>query len=168
MLSVAFENQSSQDLTAMQKSILTLGLGSGIETAVRLAALDNYAFAGLVFGDGTSDTHRAIFQAVYLAPSDNRLYYTLRSGTYTALSSTHFTDGLDVMAGWVHMRLVWVTPTTFRAFWSIDGVTYTDFDEGNITIPGFVPPTYMGVGVSAWGGSGVKLASFEYFRVWTP
>jgi hypothetical protein len=170
VLSCAFYSQSSSDLCGRATTISTIGTGTAAQTAVRLLSTDNYGFAGVYFSSGSTTTDSVVFVGIYHAPDDGdgKFYLTCRSGTFTALTTSHYNDQSSLSGGWVHVRLLWVSINTFRPFWSPDGVSWSSFGASNYTISGINPPTRMGCGVSSWGSSGTKLATFEYLRIWEP
>lgn len=169
VLSVVFSGQSSNDIAASVETISTIGIGSGVQTAARAIASEDYAYFGPLFSGGGTTTDNVVFQATVLEPDSSNMTLKLLSGTFTAASTEHFSLTVDPWAvGWVHMRLVWVGINSFRAWWSPDGVSWTDFDQGVFAITGINPPTRKGVGVSAWGGTEDKIASFDYTRIWSP
>ena len=169
VLSAVFSGQGNADCVAKVKTISTLGIGSGVQTAVRVGAVNNYAMAGPIFSAGGTTTDSVVWQFAYLAPTtDAYIHFDLRSGIFSNVNVTSFSDGGLWSSGWIHMRLVWTGINSFRAWWSTDGVSWTDFGKGAFSITGINPPTRMGVGVSSWGGATQATASFEYLRVWTP
>lgn len=169
ILSCLFSGQSTDETAAALESLSTIGIGSGVQTAVRLMTREDTANAGPIFSSGGTTTDSVIWQHASLVPGSSELNLVLRSGTYADTSTSHFSVTMDPMiGGWIHMRLVWVSVNTFRAWWSPDGISWSDFGQGSFAIAGVNPPTRMGVGVSARGGSGDKIASFEYLRVWSP
>lgn len=167
VLSAKFSGQSTNDCVAKVKTISTLGIGSGVQTAVRMMADSDFVLAGPLFSSGGTTTDSVVWQSPYQQNTAAPVT-ALRSGTFTNVNTTHYTDQFGIVGGWLHMRLVWVGVNQFRAWYSIDGVSWTDFGKGAYVITGINPPTRMGVGVSAWGGSADKLATFEYLRIWTP
>ena len=169
VLSAVANGQASADAAAAMRTLSTAAIGSGIQTAVRVAAVTNYIMAGPIFSSGTTTTHNVVWQFMYLTPdSYDRPTYSLRSGTFDNISATAFNDVAAISSGWLHMRLVWVGVNVYRAWWSVDGVSWTDFGKGQYVITGVNPPTHMGVGVSSWGSSTDSLATFEYLRIWEP
>lgn len=170
VLSVLFSGQSANDLATITKPVGTLAIGSGIEVAMRVHSYNDAAYVGPVFSSGYTTTDNVVWQAFALRGDQSAfLVHRFRSGTMTAASTEHYQlAGRGLIGGWIHMRLVWVTVNTYRAWWSIDGVSWTDYGQGSFTITAVSPPARMGVAVSAWGGSGDKLATVEHFRIWEP
>lgn len=167
VLSAVTKSQSSADCCARVYTLSTLAIGSGVQTAVRMMADDNYVMAGPLFSSGGTTTDSVVWQMPYQQNSGIPVI-SLRSGTFANIGTTHYSDAFGMIGGWLHMRLVWVGINQFRAWYSLDGVGWTDFNKGVFAITGINPPTRFGVGVSSWGGTTDKLATFEYLRIWTP
>jgi hypothetical protein len=169
ILSCLFGGQTTNQTAASLTTLSTLGIGSAAQTAVRLMAGANTANAGVLLSSGGTTTDSVVWQYAILTPGSSTMSLALRSGTFLSTSTLHFSTNVNHMiGGWIHMRLVWVSVNTFRAWWSPDGISWSDFGQGAHVITGVNPPTRMGLGVSARGGSGDKIASFEYLRVWSP
>jgi hypothetical protein len=165
VLSGLASGQTSGQLAAQLTSLSSIPIGTGIQAGMRLGSF-NVGKAGIVLASGVSTSHTMVFQG--LSTSAGVLSAELRSGTFSAASTQHFTDTIYVHSGWVHLRLVWVSVNLFRAWWSIDGVSMTDASHGSFAITGISPPNYMGVATSSWGGSGDTMSTFEYLRIWEP
>jgi len=166
VLSALVYDTSSNQVAALLKSMGSLTAPVTIECAVRMFGLmSNYFMCGPVFSDGVLATSNAVFQMPYILNGDPT--FSLRSGTLSIISAiTHFNlvANRSSVYGWLFMRLTWVSANTWLAQWSPDGVTWTDFDQGNKTAN--ITPTHFGIGFSAWGGgASKKIATVEYFRV---
>lgn len=169
VLSCLYSGQTTSQVAARVQTLSTVGIGSGVQSAVRIMAATDSARAGVLFSSGGTTTDSVVWQYATLSPSAATLTLGLRSGTFNVASTQHISISMEPMvSGWIHMRLVWVSVNTFRAWWSPDGVSWSHFGQGNFTITGINPPTRMGVGVSAVNGSGDKMATFEYLRIWSP
>ncbi len=168
--SVVFSGQAVGEVSASIKSIALAGIGEGVETTVRVLGASNDLRVGPLFSSGGTTTDSMVWQHIHYQPDSGQVTLKLRSGTFLNAATEHFTD---LASGGIHssiyMRLVWVSVNAFRAWWSIDGVGWTDFGKGTIFVTGVNPPTRFGLGVSAWGsGTTDKLASFDYLRIWAP
>jgi len=167
--SVIFKDQAADDVSAQLKTISGMAIGSGIQTCVRVMGTDDRAYAGVVLSSGFTTTSNVVYLFVYSRPGGATLAAGMISGTFTDATTSHFDDDFGAMVGgWIHLRLVWVSISQFRGYFSLDGVSWTDFGVGIQVITGIDPPTHFGVGVSSWGSSVDKLATFEYLRVWEP
>ena len=167
--SAVFQGQAANEVSGQIKTIGAMAIGSGIQTAVRVMGPDDYAYAGIVLSSGFTTTDSVVYLHVFATPSAQELTIGLRSGTFAAASTSHYTDTIGGMiSGWIHLRLIWVGINQFRGWYSLDGVSWTDFGYGIWGILGISPPTFYGLGVSSWGGTLDKLATFEYLRIWEP
>ncbi len=162
-LSGVISGQATNEVFGKIKSIASLPIGSGVQTAVRVMATDDFIKAGPILASGFTTTDDIAWQHMSLGLTT--LTADVRSGTFAVASTSDFSNSFESSVDRIHMRLIWVAVNQFRAWWSVDGVGWTDFGEGIQTITDVNPPTYFGVGVSAWGGSGDKLASFDYIRI---
>jgi hypothetical protein len=165
VLSVLFNSQTSGDMAHAIKSIGSLTTGDYIECGMRMSGQDqNFLIGGILFTDGTGSGANQVnigWQAQG-AGSD----IVMRSGTVTNLNATdHWTANMmqNTVEPWLHFRLTYVSANTWKGEWSPDGVTWTDFGNGNQSFT--MTPTHMGMWVSSFGGTTVgRIATFEYFR----
>lgn len=163
--SALFTGQSTNDVVGSVKSIATLGVSLGVQTSIRAMAASNYVYAGPVFSSGSTTTDSVVWLHAIITSSGN-ISVALRSGTFTNVSTSHFSFAVSpLLADRLHMRLNWVGVNQYRGWFSIDGVSWTDFGQGVFVILGINPPTRFGAGVSSWGTSGDKLAAFDYLRI---
>jgi hypothetical protein len=167
VLSCRFIDQATSDGCGLLKSFGALVPPVYVTTAVRLFGnLQNYGFVGPVFSDGTATTSNAVWLSPY-AGTNYTYYATMYAGTFTNFSS-HLTTNRNLWANfpWLHLRLDWVNSNTWRGWFSPDGVSWTDMDEGNQSST--VTPTHVGLAVSTWGTGqiGERIATFEHFRVY--
>jgi len=167
--SVIFKDQAIPEVSAQLKTISGMAIGSQIETAVRVMGTTERAYAGVVLSSGFTTTSNVVYLFVNSRPDSTTLNAGMRSGTFSSPTTIHFDDNFGAMVGgWIHLRLVWVSISQFRGYFSLDGVSWTDFGVGIQVITGIDPPTHFGIGVSSWGSSVDKLATFEYLRVREP
>lgn len=164
-----FSDQAADEVSSQLRTIGTMAIGSGIQTALRVLGTTDNAYAGVTLSSGFTTTSSVVFLHVFTKPDSADIGIGLRSGTFLAATTSNFTADIGaIIGGWIHLRLIWVSINQFRGYFSLDGVSWTDFGEGIFVITGIDPPTHMGLGVSSWGSSVDKLATFEYFRVWEP
>jgi hypothetical protein len=165
VLSWVFDDQSTSDMVGYTKAFGAISPPITIETAVRLYGSNGTKFAGLLFSDGTAATSN--YFGVFTGPvSTTSGQFTAYSGTFTAATTDH---GPYNLTGWsnafglVYLREIWKTTNTFKMQMSIDGVTWTDFGEGDMTFT--MTPTRIGLLVSNYANTSPSLASHEYLRV---
>jgi hypothetical protein len=166
VLSAFTDNQSSSDASIVVRNLLSATPLIGVHTAVRMLSQNSqYLMAGPVLTDGTTTTSGIVWLFAYI--DGTTLQLSLRHGQVTNVGTTTWTIGLSpaMVSGWLHMRLIWRTLNTFAAQVSPDGVTWTSFDQ--IDLSKVFSPTYAGVGVSTWGGTNPGIATFEFIRVYS-
>lgn len=163
VLSVKFANQTASDCVGLVKTIGALSYPLVITTAVRFLGVPNYVMAGPLFSNGTTTASTIIWAMPY---QDNNWGFlsSLRTGTFTNVSSIPVTERRAVLrGGWLYIRLIWRATDTWSLEYSPDGVSYTDWGEGNEAFS--MTPTHFGLGVSTWGNPLDAIASFEFFDV---
>jgi hypothetical protein len=165
VLSVIFNSQTASDAAFIAKTLTSFTTGDYIETAIRLGgAASNWIMGGLILTDGTGSSANQVSVGFQIGSPA----LVARGGTVTSMDagSTGWSRTTDTQAHpmlWWHLRLTYVSANTWKAEASIDGVTWTDFGNGNFSHT--MTPTHGGVWVSSWGGTTTgRLASFEYFR----
>lgn len=168
-LSVLYSGQTASDCCANLTSLNGLSYPLYTVTAMRsLSANQNYNMRGLVFTNGTTSTSSVIWLMPFTQVNTSLEPWSLRSGTLTNISTTHFSSNVryqHAYGGWAFQRLDWISTNTFQAWASVDGVSWINFGFGTYTPS--ITPTHYGLGVSTWGGSGACTSSFEMFRVYT-
>lgn len=163
VLSGKFTSQSANDCVGMTKSLGVLSYPIVITTGIRMLAVPNYSYAGLLFSDGTSSTSNVIWGISFLDAAYG-FNHTWRTGTFTNISSTIITERRPILVGgWIYQRMIWRATNTWSFEISSDGVSWTDYDNGNENFA--LTPTHFGFGVSTWGGTLSQIASFEFFNV---
>lgn len=166
VLSVKVKGQTGEHAACLLKALPAgFGFGNYIETAMRATTMQNYVMFGLVFSDGVAATSNVVWQMPFLYTSSAPYaMFSARRGAMNG-SKTIFTDlsANHVGRGVLYQRLTWVAADTWRFEWSVDGVSWTDFGQGNKTFA--LTPTHIGMGFSTWGGVQDSLVAAEYFRV---
>lgn len=164
--SIKVNSNAGSNCCGLVKPLNGFAIGDTIETAVRSFSIQNYIMAGLVLSDGVAAGSNIIWVMPYNYTS-SALYgeLSVRSGQFNNSSVTDYLDHPPSPAnrGILYQRLKWVAANTFHAYWSIDGVQWTDFGDSDMAFT--MTPTHMGLGTSTWGGTADSLASYEYFRV---
>lgn len=168
--SVLFSGQSANDCAASVMSINGLAYPLYVVTATRLLAPHaDYSMFGPVFTNGPTTSSSAIWcMPHYDDTNPGRLIYSLRSGTLTNISTTHWSaDGLVTVGAHLWQRLDWIATSTWRSWFSVDGVSWSSFGQAAQTF--VMNPTHYGLGVSTWGtGSSIsRVGTFDVFRVYT-
>ena len=167
VLSASFFGQGDADIATFMKP-LALSAPVTIETAFRVFADDpNFATVGLLFADGTASTDDGVGVRFYTT-NTAQSWINIRNGTLATFSSAPSgVSNVEISAGsfpfsHLYLRMIWSATNTWKTMYSIDGITWLNaVGTGTSTLT----PTYMGMFVSAWTGSGKHAASFEYFRV---
>ena len=173
-LSVMYANQTGSDCAAYLTSINGLSFPLYIVTAMRsLSANQNYNMRGPVFTDGVTSTSGAVWLMPYTSLNTYVETWSLRSGTLTNISTSHFSHGAagnlgsryqHPQGGWAYQRLDWTSTNSFRAWASVDGITWINYGLGSYAPS--LTPTHYGLGVSTWGGTGTNASTFDMFRVY--
>lgn len=161
-LNVTMTSQLANHCVGYLKSMGTLGVGAMIETAYRSNFNNaNYLMSGPLFTDGTAVGSNCIWLMDFLTTGEN---HSFRAGTLNNVVTNHFdTAAATQPRGWSWQRIHWVSANTWRAYWSADGIQWSDFTQGNKTTT--LTPTHCGFGVSTWAGAAPAIASIEFFRV---
>jgi hypothetical protein len=167
VLSWLYAAQTTQDVIPFTKAFGAISPPITIETHVRAYGEGKHT-AGLCFSDGTTTASNVIVTGPLVTGGATVPLFICYSGTITLLDTASINQGTPypVMTGGMYLRLVWKTTNTFRAGFSVDGVTYTSAGVGDITDT--QTPTRLGVFVSTYGGgAGISsLAAFDYLRVY--
>lgn len=166
VLSVKAKGQTAEHAACLLRPLPAgFGFGNYIETAVRMFTMQNYVMAGLVLADGDAASASVVWQVPYLYTSGvPYAVLSLRRGPMNAAKTILVDQSTNHVArGWLYQRLTWVAASTWRAEWSIDGVSWSEFGQGDKTFA--MTPTHMGLGFSSWGGVQDSLVAAEYFRV---
>lgn len=162
VLSSRFVSQATGDVVAFLKPV-TMTAPETIETAISVAGSSAINLVGLCFAEGTNVADDCILAAAGSAASVPSIF--VYSGPMNALATAHLDDALSSpLSTPLFIRLAWKAANTWRAAFSIDGVTYFD-DIGDIAFT--MTPTHVGVVVSNYGGGTANhAAKFEYLRVY--
>lgn len=163
VLSVKCVSQASQDCAGLIKSLGALSYPVVLTTAIRQLSVPNFGMAGLLFSNGVTSAANVIWAMPYFDTSAG-FNHSFRTGTFDNISSVIITERRNQMwSGWLYQRLIWRATNTWSYEVSPDGVTWTDYGNGNETFA--MTPTHFGFGVSSWGSTLDQIASFEYFDV---
>lgn len=163
VLSGKYVSQTASDCAGLVKTIGALSYPLVLTTAIRLLGLPNNNYAGLLFSNGTTTASTIVWAVAYLDTSYG-FNHTFRTGTFASVGSTIITDRRPILlGGWLYQRLIWRATNLWSYEISPDGVSWTEYANGNETIA--MTPTHFGVGVSAWGSAFSQIATFEYFNV---
>lgn len=167
--SVLYNGQSANDVNGILKTMTTTSPPVTIETAVTTVAYqENFSFQGLVFANGsTSGDSIAMLDVGY-----NGLIDYIRNGTFTnAGAPVGGTAPLQSSTnhpnyGRLYLRLIWRSANTFSASWSGDGVSWTQFEDGDASIT--LTPSVFGLVWTRWNAGGISISQvgFDYFRVY--
>jgi hypothetical protein len=160
-LSVKVNSNGASTAACCIKPLNGFAIGNMIETAVRTLTIQNYIMAGPILTNGTTTSSSCVWLMPYWFV--DACHLSLRSGAINNISSSLFDFSFNIRDGLLYQRLKWVAANSFQAFFSTDGVQWTDFGQGAKAIT--LTPTNMGFGTSTWGGTNDSLASYEYFRV---
>lgn len=167
LLSVHYNGQSTADLAGILKPLTGFAIGDSIQTAVRMMTTGaNWAMAALILADGDLASSNAIM-AFYEVGGSGANEIVTRTGSMGTVGAdiqieTAVMDGRSIF-GALHMRLLWVSANTFRLEISPDGVNWDAFTMADSART--LTPTHGGIGWSVWGGAGVRINTFEYFKV---
>jgi len=162
IMSVLGYGQTANDLAVLVKPFPTLP-PQIVESAVRMAGeRDSNTMVGLVFTDGTTTASNAVSALLYGNVTTGLFYADQRSGTLTNMASNVTSIPLHLVGPWLHVRLKWTSINTFATEWSPDGVSWSSFGMGSITLT--FTPTHVGMCFSTWGSGNIKIGTFEYFR----
>lgn len=142
----------------------SLVAGDAFTTCVRLwcPAATNFAFTGLVFTDGT--THGAgnqVWAEVGVGatgPNSLQVFSWTNFGT-AGTSAGALSAALPIHL--VYVRLVMTATNTWRADYSIDGVSWI---KGKATLSKTITPTHVGFFDSSYGTATEHIASYEFLR----
>lgn len=164
LLSALFEDQASEDICCQVKAMTPSAAAVTIETKLRLFGQGGAnPMAGLVFANGALATSNAIAIMCY-APSTVSFRFDMRSGTPQAMSTLVKSYATaDYNRAPVYVRLIWAATNSWKAQWSINGVHWTDLNQGAQSST--LTPTHFGVHASSWSRTEESMADFEYFRV---
>lgn len=163
VLSAKYKNQSSQDCVGLVKTIGALSYPLVITTAIRLLSVPNYNMAGLIFSNGVTSASSVIW-AMAFHDGAYGFNHTYRTGTFADIPSVIITDRRPILSsGWLYQRVIWRATNLWSYEISPDGVSWTDYGNGNETFS--LTPTHFGFGVSSWGATLDQIATFEYFNV---
>lgn len=168
VMSARYHTQTASDCAALLHSLDGLSYPLYIVTAVRSFSFNqNFNRRGLVFSQGTTTTSPCIWMMPYASLNTYTNTLSLGSGTFTNVSTTHYayTHYQPIWGGWLYQRLDWIATNLFRAWYSVDGISWTDLGQGTFTPA--ISPTHYGLGVSTWGGTGVSMSTFDFFRTYT-
>jgi hypothetical protein len=164
VLSWVFEDQVAGDMVGYTKAFGAISPPITIETALRLFGSNASKQVGLGFSNGTDLSSSYLATLVNASATSGQ--FTAYSGTFETAATDHgpyqtapYTNAL----GLIYLRCIWKTTNTFKMQMSIDGVTWTDFGEGDMTFA--MTPTRIGLVVSSYGNTTPSLVAFEYFRV---
>jgi len=168
---------AAQGLHALMRSMSGLSSPVTIQTAVRLfgGVPTGVLMMGLIFANGTTAGSGAqVVLEVHLSPpsSSAGLNVALRSWTgYNAFNAdlTGSPVAFNWAAGFIHLRLTWVSANTWRGELSGDGRSWIKFSHDSSTADSSstMTPTQMGVFLSGYGSGATKAATFtfDHFRV---
>lgn len=166
LISAKFKNTGGDDVCGLVKSLGILSYPVVVTTAIRMLSLPNYGMAGLLFSNGSTTASTAIWAMTYHDGAYG-FVHSFRTGTFNAISGAIITERRPILLGpFLYQRLIWRTINTWSLELSPDGVSWTDYANGNETFA--LTPTHFGFGVSSWGGTTFdQIASFEFFDVTT-
>lgn len=163
VMSVKYKDQVANDLAGLMKDLGAISYPVVVTTAIRIMAVPNYGMAGLVFSNGVTSTSPCIWAMTYF-DANWGFIHSFRTGTFTNISSTIITERrLALLGGWLYQRMIWRATNTWSLELSPDGVSWTDYGNGNETFA--LTPTHFGVGASSWGSAVDQISSFEFFNV---
>ena len=166
VMSVLFDEQVASDCAGLIRTMGAWAPPIYLHTAVRvMGSREIYLVAGPLFSDGITTTSNVVWQMPFRGASD-LVTASLRSGTFTNVATTLYDASIHGGgAGLLHLRLDWVNTNTWRAWYSPDGVSWTDLGQGNDSTT--MTPTHFGLGVSTWEvGVTPKVATFEFMRAY--
>jgi hypothetical protein len=165
LLSWSFDSQPLQDVVPFTKAFGAISPPITIEAPVRLMGEGGNMFGGVCFADGTATTSNVIFSCATGVSASTADKFTCYSGTATLISDVH-TDVFIRHPATTRffVRLVWKTTNTFRAGYSLDGVSWSLAGVGDITDT--QTPTRLGLLVSSYSNTNICMAAFDYLRVY--
>jgi hypothetical protein len=161
VLSLAWEDQAGGESVVRAYSLTPTSAPVTIEAAIKVMTQTSEAVvAGVCFLDGATTTSN-----MAAAGWDPDVTYTrTQSGTVTVLANVDYKTMAASAFGIVYIRLVWTAADTFKASFSIDGVSWSSF--GLAALSKAMTPSHIGVyGWGQVGATNVALATFEYVRV---
>lgn len=166
LLSAVVDDQSASDAAAFLKSITSASAPMTIETAINMRGIaEDSNTIGLCFTDGTAASSNVAHAAFFATASNSGL--RIRGGTLTdlfaTLNNTIQQPTFRFFGDTLYIRLAWTAANTWKAAWSGDGVTWTDYGETTDSFT--MTPTHFGVYTTTHGGSNPLLSTFHYFRV---
>lgn len=165
LLSVVVDGQSSADICGRMYALTPNSAPVTIEAAFTVAGDDQaYIWAGIGFSDGTATSSNAVHVGYYASTANGQ--FQPWHGTFTNQSSSedafYVNDiGPQPPRWWV--RLIWSAPNTFKAYMSMDSVTWHALDT---SISDTLTPTHFGAIATTWGGNEEVFATWDYIRVY--
>lgn len=160
-LGVTYDDQSANDVAVTVKAIPG-GPPLTIQTAwYSLVTQTSNPGIGLVFTDGTTGGANIAGFGYLSGFGATGLSGTINS--VTAVGATNVIDRASLFQALIHVRLVWKSSNTFAYAYSVDGSTWTDFAQADLSIT--CTPTHMGFFVSTWSQTVPMAAVFRYLRV---
>lgn len=139
----------------------TVNPGDWIEMCFRANVIsDNYPIIALVMADGA--TYNSGTQVLLdFSAQENQSFLRRVTGYNTPQSQTGRSINNGTPASHYILRLTYVSANTFKAEMSGDGIQYMQL-IGNTSLT--LTPSYVGFGVTKWGGTQPALWTLEYFR----
>ena len=163
VISAKVKNQGGDDVCGLVKTIGALSYPLVITTAIRMLSLPNYGMSGLIFSNGATTSSNVIWAMTYHDAAYG-FVHSFRTGTFATVNSLIITERRPILLGpYLYQRFIWRATNTWSLEISPDGVSWTDYANGNETFS--LTPTHFGVGVSSWGSAFDQIATFEYFDV---
>lgn len=163
LISAKVKTQTSNDVCGLMKTIGALSYPIVLTTAIRMLSVPNYGMSGLIFSNGVTSTSNVIWAMTYHDTSAGVLH-SFRTGTFTNISATIITERRMALVGpYLYQRFIWRATNLWSLEVSPDGVSWTDYANGNETFA--MTPTHFGLGASSWGSSLDQIISYEYFDV---
>ena len=135
-----------------------------VETSGR-SLINNANFHQVVpvmFSDGVTATDDVVIIGMHRAGTIGFNFGTFTSLDNSGGSSTSI-GGLAPPTGRHYFRLIWSAANTFKVLISVDGVTWSNMDIGNLART--ITPTHFGFGGTTWGASDPGMVSADYFRI---
>lgn len=163
VLSAKYKNQLTSDCVGLVKTIGALSFPIVLTTAIRCLGVPNFNMSGLLFSNGTTASSTIVW-AMPHQDTGAGFVHSFRTGTFGTVGTTIVTERrAALIGGWLYQRLIWRAVNTWSLEISPDGVSWTEYANGNETIS--MTPTHFGFGVSSWGSAFDQIATFEYFDV---
>lgn len=163
VISVKVKNQGGDDVCGLMKTIGALSYPLVITTAIRMLALPNYCMSGLIFSNGVTSASNVIWGMTWLDGAYG-FNHGFRTGTFASINSIIITERRPILLGpYLYQRFIWRATNLWSLELSPDGVSWTDYANGNETFS--LTPTHFGLGASAWGSTFDQIISYEYFDV---